>query len=112
MIGGGSWPLRWGNANRAIRLPRLDPGGHLLCAVSVTLSLAPGEYTLLPQVGGLTGEVPAVGMLHDRLESLPPVVVTRAGFEGLPPFYGLTDLPVEFRVECRRCPTGRVSDDI
>jgi ABC-type polysaccharide/polyol phosphate transport system ATPase subunit len=85
-----------GNANRAITLPRLDPGERLVCAVSVTLSLAPGEYTLLPQVGGLTGEVPEVGVLHDRLESLPPVVVTRAGFEGLPPFYGLTDLPVEF----------------
>lgn len=85
-----------GNANRAVALPRLGPGERLLCTVSVILNLAPGEYTLLPQVGGLTGEVPEVGVLHDRLESLPPVVVTRAGFEGLPPFYGLTDLPVEF----------------
>jgi len=85
-----------GNANRAIALPRLRSGECLLCTVSVTLKLAPGEYTLLPQIGGLTGDVPEVGVLHDRLEALPPVVVTRAGFEGFPPFYGLADLPVEF----------------
>ena len=85
-----------GNANRAIALPHLRHGERLVCAVSVTLKLAPGQYTLLPQVGGLTGTVPEVGVLHDRLESLPPVVVTRAGVEGLPPFYGLADLPVEF----------------
>ncbi|MGH9021631.1 MAG: ABC transporter ATP-binding protein [Acidimicrobiia bacterium] len=83
-------------AARGIRLPSLEPGQRILCAVSVALALQPGEYTLLPQVGGLTREVPERGVLHDRLESLSPVVVTRAAQEeALPPFYGLVNLEIE-----------------
>ena len=74
----------------------LAPGGRLLCAVAVTLAVQPGEYTLLPQTGGLTGGSPEPGLLHDRLESLPPVVVTRRDFAGVTPFYGLVDLPTDF----------------
>lgn len=85
-----------GTANRGLTLPRLDPGARLLCALSVTLAVQPGEYTLLPQTGGLTGESPEPGLLHDRLESLPPVVVTRRDFAGVTPFYGLADLPTDF----------------
>jgi ABC-type polysaccharide/polyol phosphate transport system ATPase subunit len=85
-----------GNANRGLTLPRLAAGERVLCAVSVVLAVQPGEYTLLPQTGGLTGEIPDPGVLHDRLESLPPVVVTRSGSERLPPFYGLAELPTEF----------------
>jgi hypothetical protein len=51
---------------------------------------------LLPQTGGLTGGSPEPGLLHDRLESLPPVVVTRRDFAGVTPFYGLVDLPTDF----------------
>jgi hypothetical protein len=85
-----------GNANRGLALPSLAAGERVLCAVSVTLDVQPGQYTLLPQVGGLTGEIPDPGVLHDRLESLPPIVVTRRGSGPLPPFYGLVDLPTEF----------------
>jgi len=85
-----------GTANRRLTLPRLDPGARLLCAVSVTLAVQPGEYTLLPQTGGLTGGSPEPGLLHDRLESLPPVVVTHRDFAGVTPFYGLVDLPTNF----------------
>ena len=85
-----------GTANRGLKLPRLDPGARLLCAVSVTLAVQPGEYTLLPQTGGLTGGSPEPGLLHDRLESLPPVVVTRRDFSSVTPFYGLVDLPTDF----------------
>jgi hypothetical protein len=86
-----------GNANRGVAPPRLEPGDRILCAVSVKLEIQPGEYTLLPEIGGLTGGIPDPGVLYDRLESLPPVVVTREGFEGArPPFYGLVDLDAEF----------------
>ncbi len=85
-----------GTANRALTLPRLNPRGRLICAVSVTMGVHPGEYTLLPQTGGLTGGSPEPGLLHDRLESLPPVVVTRRHFAGVTPFYGLVDLPTDF----------------
>jgi homopolymeric O-antigen transport system ATP-binding protein len=85
-----------GTANRGLRLPRLDPGARLLCAVSVTLAVQPGEYTLLPQTGGLTGGSPEHGLLHDRLESLPPIIVTRAAQEhALPPFFGLVNLEAD-----------------
>ena len=84
-----------GTVNRGVALPRLDAGQRVLCSVSVALALQPGEYTLLPQVGGLTGEVPDFGVLHDRLESLPPVVVTRVDRAGLPPFYGLVELDTD-----------------
>jgi ABC-type polysaccharide/polyol phosphate transport system ATPase subunit len=85
-----------GTFNRGIRLPRLEPGGRILCALSVTLAVHPGEYTLLPQLGGLTGEYPEVGVLHDRLESLSPVVVARAAQEeALPRFYGLVNLETD-----------------
>jgi len=54
----------------------------------------PGEYTLVPQSGGLTGNSPDPGLLHDRLESLPPVLVTRpVGPHSA--FYGLVDLETD-----------------
>jgi hypothetical protein len=82
-----------GTFNRGITLPVLDAGGRVLCVLSVTLAVQPGEYTLLPQVGGLTGGSPEPGLLHDRLESVPPIVVIRRSSIGPAPFYGLVDLP-------------------
>jgi ABC-type polysaccharide/polyol phosphate transport system ATPase subunit len=83
-------------AARGVRLPSLEPGQRILCAISVVLALQPGEYTLLPQVVGLTGEAPESGILHDRIESLSPVVVARAAQEGaVPPFYGLVNLETD-----------------
>lgn len=81
-----------GSANRGVTLPPIGPGQRILCAVSVTLDIQPGEYSLVPQVGGLTGRLPEFGVPHDRLESLPPVVVMRAALEGMPRFYGLVGL--------------------
>ena len=83
-----------GTINRRVTLPPLEPGDRIVCALTVRLALQPGEYTLMPQSGGLTGTSPEPGLLHDRLESLPPVVVTRAAGD-LNPFYGLVDLPTE-----------------
>ena len=82
---------------RDVRLPSLMPGERILCAVSVALALQPAEYTLLPQVGALTGDTLEQSVLHDQLESLPPVVVGgRIGQEGaLPPFYGVVNLEVD-----------------
>lgn len=85
-----------GTANRNVVLPRLEPGRRMLCSVSVTLAVQAGEYTLVPQTGGLTGGSPEPGLLHDRLESLPPVVVTRREFGRVTPFYGVVDLPTDF----------------
>ena len=85
-----------GTANRCLMLPSLGPGDRLICSVSVTLAIQPGEYTLVPQTGGLTGGSPEPGLLHDRLETLPPVVVTRRVFGGLTPFYGIAELSTDF----------------
>jgi lipopolysaccharide transport system ATP-binding protein len=85
-----------GAANRGFALPPLEPGRRLLCCVSVTLAIQAGEYTLVPQTGGLTGGSPEPGLLHDRLESLPPLVVTRREFGRVTPFYGVADLDTDF----------------
>jgi lipopolysaccharide transport system ATP-binding protein len=83
-----------GTTNRGITFPALAPGDLIVCALGVRLALQPGEYTLVPQSGGLTGNSPEPGLLHDRLESLPPVIVTRAE-GGRARFYGLADLETE-----------------
>jgi ABC-type polysaccharide/polyol phosphate transport system ATPase subunit len=83
-----------GTINAGITLPPLQAGDRLLCAVTVTMAVQPGEYTLLAQTGGLTNGHPEPGMLHDRLQGLPPVIVT--GWRGRwAPFYGLARLPTD-----------------
>jgi lipopolysaccharide transport system ATP-binding protein len=83
-----------GSINAGITLPPLQPGDRILCAVTVTLAVQPGEYTLLPQSGGLTNGSPEPGLLHDRLEGLPPIVVTGARGRWAP-FYGVARLPTD-----------------
>ena len=83
-----------GTANRGVTLAALAAGDRLVCALDVRLALQPGEYTLVPQSGGLTGDSPDPGLLHDRLEALPPILVARAG-TGPAPFYGLVDLETD-----------------
>jgi lipopolysaccharide transport system ATP-binding protein len=84
-----------GTANRGVTLPPLAAGERVVCVLAIRLTLFPGEYTLIPQLGGLTGNSPEPGLLHDRLESLPPVVVTRTA-GGPHAFYGLADLETNF----------------
>jgi hypothetical protein len=83
-----------GTINRGVALPPLAAGDRVICALAVRLPLQPGEFTLVPQSGGLTDGSPEPGLLHDRLESLPPILVTRAG-AGPSAFYGLTDLETD-----------------
>jgi lipopolysaccharide transport system ATP-binding protein len=83
-----------GTANRGVSLPPLTAGERVVCALTIRLTLFPGEYTLIPQSGGLTGNSPEPGLLHDRLESLPPVVVRRSTGEPSP-FYGLVNLETD-----------------
>jgi lipopolysaccharide transport system ATP-binding protein len=83
-----------GTTNCGVVLPALAPGDRIVCALTVRLRLQPGEYTVVPQSGSLTGGSPEPGLLHDRLESIPPLVVTRAG-SGASPFYGLVDLDTD-----------------
>ena len=87
-----------GTTNRGVVLPALAPGDRIVCTLAVRLALQPGEYTLVPQSGGLTGNSPDPGLLHDRLESLAPVVVTRAA-GGSSPFYGLVELETDIAWE-------------
>ncbi|MGH7335723.1 MAG: ABC transporter ATP-binding protein [Candidatus Rokuibacteriota bacterium] len=84
-----------GTANRGLTLPALAAGDRMVCVLTIRLTLFPGEYTLIPQSGGLTGNSPEPGLLHDRLESLPPVMVTRTA-GGPHAFYGLADLETDF----------------
>jgi homopolymeric O-antigen transport system ATP-binding protein len=83
-----------GSMNAELTLPALEPGERVLCAITVTLAVQPGEYTLLAQTGGLTDGRPEPGLLHDRLQGLPPLVVTGAGGRWAR-FYGLAQLPTD-----------------
>jgi ABC-type polysaccharide/polyol phosphate transport system ATPase subunit len=80
-----------GTANRAVAFPPLSAGDRIVCALAVRLALGPGVYTVVPQTGGLTAGGPEPGLLHDRLENLPPVVITRRPGQTAP-FYGLVEL--------------------
>jgi lipopolysaccharide transport system ATP-binding protein len=83
-----------GSINAGVTLPPLRAGDRILCAVTVTMALQAGEYTLLAQSGGLTNGHPEPGLLHDRLQGLPPIIV--AGWRGRwAPFYGLARLPTD-----------------
>jgi len=83
-----------GTINRGVVLPAMAAGDRVICTLAVRLALQPGQYTLVPQSGGLTGNSPEPGVLHDRLDGLPPIVVTRAG-HGPAGFYGLIDLETD-----------------
>lgn len=83
-----------GSINAGIVFPPLRAGERILCTITVNMAVQPGEYTLLPQTGGLTNGHPEPGMLHDRLQSLPPIIVT-AWSGRWPPFYGLARLPTD-----------------
>ena len=83
-----------GSINAGITLPPLGAGDRILCAITVTMAVQPGEYTLLAQTGGLTDGSPEPGLLHDRLQGLPPIVVTGRGGRWAR-FYGLAELPTD-----------------
>jgi ABC-type polysaccharide/polyol phosphate transport system ATPase subunit len=83
-----------GSVNAGITLPPLTAGERILCAITVTMAVQPGEYTLLAQTGGLTDGRPEPGLLHDRLQGLSPVVVAARNGPWAP-FYGLAQLPTD-----------------
>jgi ABC-type polysaccharide/polyol phosphate transport system ATPase subunit len=85
-----------GTINRDVALPALAAGESLVCVLDVEITLQAGEYTLVPQTGGLIGGSPDPGILHDRVEGLPPIVVTR-GAHTHQRFYGLTDLDMDIQ---------------
>ena len=93
-----------GTANRDVVFPPLSPGERVICAVDVRLPLGPGEYTVVPQSGGLTAGGPEPGLLHDRLERLPPLVIARPPGPTTP-FYGLVAL--ETRIAWAEAPAPR-----
>jgi homopolymeric O-antigen transport system ATP-binding protein len=64
-------------AGRGMTLRPLEAGERLLCTFSVTMSVEPGDYTVLPEIGGWrgSGDVP---VSYDRLDSMPAIVVTDA----------------------------------
>ena len=83
-----------GTINRGFVCPSLTPDERIVCALAVRPALQPGEYTLVPRSGRLMANSPDPGLLHDRLEALPPVIVTRAAREPSP-FCGLAELETE-----------------
>lgn len=76
-------------------LPRLAPGERLIVTMELQLNVQPGEYTF--SLGGsepAAGEEgPNIGYLHDRCESLGPIVVVEPKNQ-LYPFYGIARLPM------------------
>ena len=69
------------------RLPSLNPGESVVVRFTVHFSVQPGKYTF--NVG--TSEP---GRVHDWHEMLGPIEVSALG-EGMPPFYGIAELPME-----------------
>jgi lipopolysaccharide transport system ATP-binding protein len=86
----------FGTHTKGIAVPDLKPGERILCVMTIVMAMQPGEYTLMPQVGRITGE--DMGVILDRLEALPPLVVMREALAGHSSFYGLVSLPAEVQV--------------
>lgn len=86
----------FGTHTKGIVVPALKAGERILCVMTIVMATQPGEYTLMPQVGRITGE--DTGVILDRLEALPPLVVMREALAGHSSFYGLVSLPAEAQV--------------
>jgi hypothetical protein len=77
------------------RVRDLLAGDELIVRMDIQFNVQPGEYTFsLGASEPLPEENPNIGVTHDRHEKLGPLVVT-AEDNGLMPFYGIAQLPVQ-----------------
>jgi hypothetical protein len=63
--------------------------------MAIRMSIQPGEYTVLPEIGGWrgAGDIP---VSYDRLDSMPSVVVKDGSFGRRARSHGLVELKTEF----------------
>lgn len=75
-------------------LPAFKAGEEIILDFRVTLSLYPGLYTLSLDAAENDSSDPNLGIFHDRIGGLGPLVVSRHE-GGVYPFYGIAQLPME-----------------
>jgi hypothetical protein len=75
-------------------LPALKAGDEILLDFRLSLTVYPGLYTLSLDAAEYDESDPNLGIFHDRIGGLGPIVVTRHE-GGAYPFYGIAQLPME-----------------
>jgi homopolymeric O-antigen transport system ATP-binding protein len=75
-------------------MPAFRAGDEVLLDFRVTLSVYPGLYTLSMDAAENDPSDPNLGIFHDRIGGLGPIVVSRHE-GGVYPFYGIAQLPME-----------------
>jgi lipopolysaccharide transport system ATP-binding protein len=75
-------------------LPSFKAGDEIILDFRLTLSVYPGLYTLSLDAAEYDATDPNLGIFHDRIGGLGPIVVTRHE-GGVYPFYGIAQLPLE-----------------
>ena len=83
-----------GNRQLLIPLPDLSQGDELIVKMELQLNVQPGEYTFsLGASEASPDKDPNTAYLHDRHESLGPILVVAQG-EKIFPFHGIAQLPM------------------
>jgi hypothetical protein len=75
-------------------MPALKAGDEVVLDFRLTLSVYPGLYTLSLDAAENDPSDPNLGVFHDRIGGLGPIVVSRHE-GGVYPFYGIAQLPME-----------------
>jgi lipopolysaccharide transport system ATP-binding protein len=75
-------------------LPAFKAGDEIVLDFRLTLSVYPGLYTLSLDAAENDSSDPNLGIFHDRIGGLGPIVVSRHE-GGVYPFYGIAQLPLE-----------------
>jgi hypothetical protein len=75
-------------------LPALKAGDEIALDFRLTLTVYPGLYTLSLDGAEYDSSDPNLGIFHDRIGGLGPIVVSRHE-GGVYPFYGIAQLPME-----------------
>jgi lipopolysaccharide transport system ATP-binding protein len=75
-------------------LPAFKAGDEIMLDFRLTLAIYPGLYTLSLDAAENDPSDPNLGVFHDRIGGLGPIVVSRHE-GGVYPFYGIAQLPLE-----------------
>jgi ABC-type polysaccharide/polyol phosphate transport system ATPase subunit len=75
-------------------LPAFKAGDEIMLDFRLTLAVYPGLYTLSLDAAENDPTDPNLGIFHDRIGGLGPIVVSRHE-GGVYPFYGMAQLPLE-----------------
>ena len=82
-----------GTSQLGLVLPDLEPEQELEVRFQLCFSVQPGEYTFSVGVAEPSTQGRNIGYVHDRIDSLGPIVVN-AGINEFMPFFGIARLPL------------------